>query len=107
MPRGGGGGTPRGGPKWPPYAPPTGAVRGDWADALEGWRDDSRADANVASYDARTVQRARAGYYGHMSHIDQQIQRFVTALGEFGLGDDTWICFTSDHGEMLGEHGLW
>ncbi|WP_329115334.1 arylsulfatase [Streptomyces sp. NBC_01465] len=87
----------------PPYEP----VRGDWADALEGWRDDSRADANLASYDAGTVQRARAGYFGHMSHIDQQIQRFVAALGEFGLGDDTWICFTSDHGEMLGEHGLW
>lgn len=103
----------------PPYDPPRWAFEqyltaapyepasGDWAAALEGWRDDSRADANLATYDSVTTHRARAGYYGHMSHIDQQIQRFVTALGEFGLAEDTWICFTSDHGEMLGEHGLW
>ncbi|MFI6871868.1 arylsulfatase [Streptomyces sp. NPDC050400] len=103
----------------PPYDPPRWAfeqyldapayepVVGDWADALEGWRDDARADANYATYDARTAHRARAGYYGHMSHIDQQVNRFVQALGEFRLADDTWICFTSDHGEMLGEHRLW
>ncbi|MER5304771.1 arylsulfatase, partial [Streptomyces lasiicapitis] len=103
----------------PPYDPPAWAfeqflrapfeepVVGDWADALAHWRDDSRADANYATYDAETVHRARAGYYGHMAHIDQQINRFLTALSEFGLADDTWVCFTSDHGEMLGEHRLW
>ena len=42
-----------------------------------------------------------------MSHIDQQVQRFVDALTEFGLAADTWICFTSDHGELLGDHDLW
>lgn len=103
----------------PPYDPPRWAfeqyltapayepVVGDWVEVLEPWRDDWPPDAFVASYDETIRQRARAGYYGHMSHIDQQINRFVEALGEFGLADSTWICFTSDHGEMLGEHHLW
>lgn len=103
----------------PPYDPPSWAfeqyldapayepVVGDWADWLQPWRDDGRPDALVANYDRRTLQRARAGYFGHMAHIDQQVNRLVEVLAEFGLDKNTWICFTSDHGEMLGEHHLW
>ncbi|MGH8883246.1 MAG: sulfatase-like hydrolase/transferase, partial [Stackebrandtia sp.] len=103
----------------PPYDPPQWAfdqylsapqyepVRGDWASYFDRFRDDLRPDAPVARYDPVTLQRARAGYYGNMSHIDQQVQRFVDALTEFGLAPDTWICFTSDHGELLGDHDLW
>jgi arylsulfatase A-like enzyme len=39
-----------------------------------------------------------------MTHIDHQINRFLEVLQEFGLSDDTYICFTSDHGEMMGDH---
>lgn len=42
---------------------------------------------------------ARAGYYGHMSHIDHQINRFLEVLRELLLLDNTFICFVSDHGE--------
>lgn len=87
----------------PPYEP----VVGDWTDAYAGWRDDSRADANIAVYDPVTAHRARAGYFGHMSHIDAQVNYLLEVLAEFGELDDTWICFTSDHGEMLGEHHMW
>src|SRR5205814_1076331 len=52
------------------------------------------------------LRRAKAGYYGHMSHIDQQIKRFTEGLRDSGLAENTWFCFVSDHGEMMGDHGL-
>lgn len=102
----------------PPYDPPQWAfdqyltapryepVVGDWSEIWAPWRADAHPDALVADYDPATLHRSRAGYYGHMSHLDQQIERFLAALGEFGMLADTWIVFTSDHGEMLGEHHL-
>ncbi|MEU2250448.1 arylsulfatase [Streptomyces sp. NPDC019224] len=86
----------------PPYEP---AV-GDWADDFADWHRDGDHEAFAGRMDARTLHRARAGYYGHMAHIDLQIHRIRLALADFGLADDTVICFTSDHGEMLGEHHL-
>jgi len=50
-----------------------------------------------------------AGYYGSINHIDDQIRRIVHPLhgiDGFDLGN-TVIAFTSDHGEMLGDHYLW
>ncbi|GAA4914661.1 arylsulfatase [Stackebrandtia albiflava] len=88
----------------PPYAP----VVGDWAGRFDRFRQDDRPDAPVAEYDRESLHRARAGYLGNMVHIDHQIQRFMEAAAEFGFTvENTWFCFTSDHGEMLGEHRLW
>lgn len=50
---------------------------------------------------------ARAGYFAYLAYIDAQIGRFVEFLGRGGLLRDTFILFTSDHGEMLGDHHLW
>ncbi|GIH20510.1 arylsulfatase [Rugosimonospora africana] len=86
----------------PPYRP----VVGDWWQEYAEHRDDHNPEALVARMDQRTLHRARAGYYGHMTHIDQQINRFLEALAEFGLAKDTYLAFVSDHGEMLGEHNL-
>jgi arylsulfatase A-like enzyme len=47
-----------------------------------------------------------AAYYGAVSFIDEQIGRVLTALDERGLSDDTLVIFTSDHGALLGEHGM-
>jgi arylsulfatase A-like enzyme len=41
-----------------------------------------------------------------MSHIDLQLNRFEETLHECGLRENTWILFTSDHGEMMGDHHL-
>jgi len=87
----------------PDYDPPV----GDWVDVLEPMRTDGVPDAHVARYDQDTMNRARAGYYGNMTHIDHQIQRFLEVLAEFDLDENTYICFTSDHGEMLGDHTMW
>jgi choline-sulfatase len=45
-------------------------------------------------------------YYGKVSLIDDCIARVINALEERGMMENTWIVFSSDHGEMLGDHGL-
>ncbi len=49
----------------------------------------------------------RAQYYGMVGLIDEQLQRIWDALDAACLYDDTLIIVTSDHGELLGDHGLW
>ncbi|MGH6943212.1 MAG: choline-sulfatase, partial [Geminicoccaceae bacterium] len=56
---------------------------------------------------ADDVQRARRAYYGAISYVDDQVGELLRALETFGLMRDTVVIFTSDHGEMLGERGLW
>jgi choline-sulfatase len=55
----------------------------------------------------KRIRNARHAYYGMISYIDDNVGRLVKALGTTGLMDDTVIIFLSDHGEMLGERGLW
>lgn len=50
---------------------------------------------------------ARHGYYGMISYIDDKIGQLMEVLGKTGLSDNTIIVFTSDHGEMMGERGMW
>jgi arylsulfatase A-like enzyme len=51
-------------------------------------------------------QRIRAYYYGMISLIDKQVGRMIEALRQKEMLDNTIILFTSDHGEMLGDHHL-
>ncbi|MFU8780978.1 MAG: sulfatase [Kiritimatiellia bacterium] len=44
--------------------------------------------------------------YGMISHIDEQIGRVLAVLDETGIADNTVVMFISDHGDQLGEHGL-
>lgn len=101
----------------PPYDPPQWAFDqyvhdpmpappvGDWAEEVLGPLDDSwRADPSVAQLLPRALQRARAGYFGHISHIDLLLNRLIETLAEYGLRQDTVLCFVSDHGELLGDH---
>jgi choline-sulfatase len=53
------------------------------------------------------VRRARHAYYAAISYADERIGEVLAALAESGLRDDTIVLFTADHGEMLGERGLW
>lgn len=52
-------------------------------------------------------QEAVAVYYGMISLMDRHIGRIVEHLKEIGQYENTLIVFTSDHGEYLGNHGLW
>ena len=56
------------------------------------------------------VERLDAGikaYYGLCSFLDFQIGRILAALAESGFDDDTLVIYSSDHGESLGNRGLW
>jgi choline-sulfatase len=59
------------------------------------------------SVSADEVARARRGYYAAMSLVDDHVGAILATLAEHGLADDTVVVFTSDHGDMLGERGLW
>lgn len=53
------------------------------------------------------VRNARHAYYGMISYIDDKVGRLLHTLEATGLKENTIVIFTSDHGEMLGERGLW
>jgi arylsulfatase len=55
----------------------------------------------IASY-----QRARAAYQGMITMIDDYVGKLVAALAVKGMLDNTFILFSSDHGNMMGDHGL-
>ncbi|MGN6804968.1 MAG: choline-sulfatase [Trinickia sp.] len=53
------------------------------------------------------VRNARHAYYGAVSYVDAQFGAVLDALRSTGLAENTVIVVTSDHGDMLGERGLW
>jgi choline-sulfatase len=53
------------------------------------------------------LRTARHAYYAAISYVDERIGEVLGALAESGLRDDTIVLFTADHGEFLGERGLW
>lgn len=57
--------------------------------------------------DDEAVRRTRHAYYGMISYVDSLIGQVLATLREVGLEEDTIIVFASDHGEMLGERGMW
>ena len=58
---------------------------------------------NAGGLDDREIRR---GYFAGVNFIDQKIGSLLQALKDEGIYDDTLIIFTSDHGDMLGDHGL-
>lgn len=50
---------------------------------------------------------AYRGYYAMITQVDRQINRLLGTLRDEGLLDRTWIVFASDHGDSMGDHGLW
>lgn len=56
----------------------------------------------------REIRRATAAYYGMVEQVDEHCGSVLQALRDVGQDLDDWIIiYTSDHGEMLGEHGIW
>lgn len=53
------------------------------------------------------VRNARHAYYGMISWVDDQLGRLLHALEAAGQRDKTIILITADHGDMLGERGMW
>jgi choline-sulfatase len=57
--------------------------------------------------DPEQAKRGIALYYASLAQTDDCVGQVLQALKELGLEEDTIVLYTSDHGEMLGAHGLW
>jgi arylsulfatase len=82
------------------------ARSGAWA---EKFRTRSGKDTTIWHGDigAEATARARRGYYGSVSFVDEQIGRILYALGQRGWLRNTLILFLADHGDMLGDQFHW
>ena len=63
-------------------------------------------DNTKAPTDDAELRRMRAQYFGMVSEIDAQLGRLWQSLRDNGSWDDTVVIVTSDHAELLGDHGL-
>ncbi|MEM1012232.1 MAG: sulfatase-like hydrolase/transferase [Planctomycetota bacterium] len=84
---------------------------GDWARGLEERGSAGRpVDGAVGPFDDVELRRAMAGYFGLIQHVDDRINTVLDRYFEYGTSrrhEPTLVLFTSDHGEMLGDHHLW
>jgi choline-sulfatase len=53
------------------------------------------------------IKKAKRAYYGAVSYVDDNVGKLLDTLKRCGLDDNTIIIFSGDHGDMLGERGLW
>ena len=82
------------------------------APAPESLDPHSRRLRHVCAMDAEPVTEAQAlnarrAYFGAISYVDDNLGRLMQALRSSGLAEDMIVILLSDHGEMLGERGLW
>ncbi len=66
-------------------------------------------ESDEYGFDLRTEEgwrAVRARYWGNVSLVDRSVGKILKALDESGRADDTIVVFTSDHGEMVGDHGI-
>lgn len=81
---------------------------GEWTEDADSLPYSLRAGFHRASkYNEFQTRLARRAFYALCTHIDHQLRVVIGTLREEALLDDTIICFTSDHGDMLGNHHLW
>ena len=85
-----------------PLRPP---FRGDWDDESLLQSKGMIYNSCTGPRDPELVRQQQIGYYACITHVDHQIGRILQALVEHKLMDNTVILFTSDHGEMLSDHG--
>jgi arylsulfatase A-like enzyme len=64
---------------------------------------DDRARRQVTFSDEE-LRSVRHGYYAMISEVDHHVGRVLEQLDRLGIGEDTIVIFTADHGEYLGEH---
>lgn len=78
---------------------------GDWADQQAQMKGID-GTMGLGFMGQRQLHRARAAYYAQITHIDHQIGRLMEYLLEYDVLQNTMFVFSSDHGELLGDHNL-
>ena len=64
-------------------------------------------DFSLLKFSSEEHRRAVAAYYACVDYVDDCIGELLEGLRRAGGLDNTYIVYTSDHGDMAGEHGLW
>lgn len=100
----------------PPFVPPleylqmyqnkplAAPAKGEWSKEIGNEHPDM--DCFEGKLSPEEIQQMQAGYYGLITHLDHQIGRLLRALKDERLLQNTIVLFTSDHGEMLGDHNM-
>lgn len=70
----------------------------EWVNAFQG--------VDMVDTSDEVVRRLRRAYYGMVSYIDDKLGEIVAEIERLGQSDRTVIILTSDHGDMVGEHGM-
>ncbi len=70
---------------------------------LRHWRQHTHSEVVTEE----EILRSRAAYWGLVTRFDAMIGQILDTLEANNLANNTLIVYTSDHGDMLGEHGLW
>jgi len=82
--------------------PPSIACPGDTSRQAQ-WR---QVDYEHDAKELHDLDRAKAGYYGMIELLDECVGRVLDHLESAGQLENTLIIFSSDHGDMMGDHGL-
>ncbi len=85
-------------------------VRGDWSATVDQVPQGALAPTymlnNVWRFSEEQLANTRRAYYATITHIDYALGLLFGRMRELGLLENTWIVFTSDHGENLGDHWM-
>ena len=71
------------------------------------WAHNEEGYFHVAGMTNDDHRQVKAAYYAMIEHIDHEVGRMLAALESTGQAENTIVLFMSDHGEMLGDHGLY
>lgn len=78
-----------------------------WSDDLHPHFRQWRTECGIVDVPDEEIHRARVAYWALVYRMDVMIGQILDALRENGFEDDTLVIYSSDHGEQVGEHGLW
>lgn len=79
-------------------------LMGDWAEKPKFIGGAPQLISNRIDLKGEALLSGQAAYYGLINHIDDQIRRLLSTQGKVFDPEKTLVIFTSDHGEMLGDH---
>jgi uncharacterized sulfatase len=77
----------------------------DWAPFKD--LDVELPEPDFPKLNVRKVKRMTREYYASITSVDRNLGRVLEAIDRLGIGDNTIVIFTSDHGYNTGHHGLW
>jgi len=76
-------------------------------DAIPGPAKSSTVPYPIFGVDEEKAREAKRAYYATISFVDAQVGKLLDALDRLKLAENTVVVFWSDHGYLVGEHGLW